>query len=181
MTTTPSLQPPYGLALSHAWLWAKACEVPAARLLGDGSGLPDALLLLVALRNVRRAAELAATSLTNPEAQRRLTDALAEFDAALPGLKPARDVIEHLDQYAIGTGHEQKALQAARPSLTRAELAAQYAVRLEGTYDEPIVQVGPYAIEAVKVPGTAGRLFEAIGAAADAEEGRQTRQETRQS
>ncbi|BCY06159.1 hypothetical protein [Actinoplanes sp. L3-i22] len=173
--TTPSLQPPYDLALSHAWLWAKACELPAARLLGDGTGLPDALLLLVALRNVRRAAQLAARSLTKPEAQRCITDALAKFDAALPGVKEARDVIEHLDQYAVGTGNEQKALLAATPSLTRAELAARYSLRLEGTYSEPIVRVGPYAIEAVKVPGTAGRLFEAIRAAADAEEGRQTR------
>jgi hypothetical protein len=39
------LQPPYNLASGQAWLWAKAAEIPAARLLGDGSGLPDAMLL----------------------------------------------------------------------------------------------------------------------------------------
>ncbi|MBB2948135.1 hypothetical protein FB565_007906 [Actinoplanes lutulentus] len=171
MTTIPSLQPPYSLALGHAWLWAKACEVPAARLLGDGFGLPDALLLLVALRNVRRAAELAGKSLTKPEAQQHLADALSKFDAALPGLKEARDVIEHLDEYAIGVGTEQKKLQAATPSLTTAELAARYALRLEGTYNEPIVRVGPHSIEAIKVPGAAGWLFEGIRAAVYAEQG----------
>jgi hypothetical protein len=164
------LQPPHGLALGHAWLWAMASEIPTARLLGDGSGLPDALLLLVTLRNVRRAAELAAKSLTRPRAQKILADALEHFDAAVPGVKAARDVIEHMDQYAMGEGREQQRLQASTPSLTKAELANQYKLRLEGTYDEPIVCIGPYSIEGVKVPGTAGLLFEGIRDAVCAEE-----------
>jgi hypothetical protein len=43
---------------------------------------------------------------------------------------------------------------------------------LEGTYHQPIVRVGPYTVEAVKVLGAAGSLFEGIWAAADAEDGR---------
>jgi hypothetical protein len=166
------LRPPHNRALGHAWLWAKASEVPAARLLGDGSGLPDALLLLVALRNVRRAAIMAEKSLQKPEAKQLLANALARFDAALPGVKAARDIIEHLDEYAIGEGREQEKLRKATPTLTTTELAAQYAPRLEGTYHEPIVRVGPYSIEAAKVPGAAGSLFEGIRAAARAEDGR---------
>jgi hypothetical protein len=173
VTTVDELRPPHNLALGHAWLWAKASEVPAAGLLGHGSGLPDALLLLVALRTVRRAAIMAETSLQKPEAQRLLGDALAKFDAALPGVKAARDIIEHLDEYTIGEGLEQKKLRKATPTLTAAELAARYAPRLEGTYNEPIVRVGPYSIEAAKVPGAAGSLFEGIRAAARAEDGRQ--------
>jgi hypothetical protein len=166
------LQPPYNLASGQAWLWAKAAEIPAARLLGDGSGLPDAMLLLVALRNVRGAAVLAEGSLTQPRAKQLLADALARFDAALPGIKGARDVIEHLDEYAIGEGREQRSSHKATPSLTAAELAAQYAPRLEGPYDRPVVRVGPYTVEADKVPGAAGLLFEGIRAASSAEDGR---------
>jgi hypothetical protein len=171
VSTVNELRPPHNLALGHAWLWAKASEVPATRLLGDGSGLPDALLLLVALRNVRRAATMAKGSLKRPEAQQLIADALAKFDAALPDVKKARDVIEHLDKYAIGEGWEQQELQKATPTLTPAQLAARYAPRLEGTYNAPIVRVGPYSIEAVKVPGAAGSLFVGIRAAAKAEDG----------
>ena len=171
MTTVYELQPPHNTALSLAWLWAKASEVPAARLLGDGSGLSDALLLLVALRNVRRAAIMAKKSLRSPTAQQVLTDAVARFDEKLPGVKAARDVIEHLDEYAIGEGLEQKRLRDATPTLTPSKLAALYALRLDGTYNEPTVRVGPYSIEATNVPGAAGLLFKGIREAAEAEEG----------
>jgi hypothetical protein len=170
VTTVNELQPSHNLALSHAWLWAKASEVPAARLLGDGSGLPDALLLLVALRNVRRAADMAKKSLQRPAAQQILADALARFDERLPGVNAARDVIEHLDEYAVGEGLEQRRLRDATPTLTHPELAARYALRLEGTYSAPIVRVGPYSIEAINVPGAAGLLFKGIRGAAEAEE-----------
>lgn len=172
MTTVNELQPTHNLALGHAWLWAKASEIPAARLLGDDFGLPDALLLLVALRNVRRAAIMAKKSLHTPEAQQLHGDALTKFDAALPGVKGARDIIEHLDEYAMGKGWEQEKLRKATPTLTAAELAARYAPHLEGTYSAPIVRVGPYSIEAAKVPGAAGSLFQGILAAAEAEDGR---------
>ncbi len=90
---------------------------PGARLLGNGYGLPDALLLLVALRNVRRAAELVieTESLTKLDARQILADALARFDATLPGVKAARDVVEHLDEYAIGVGLEQRKLKKVSP------------------------------------------------------------------
>jgi hypothetical protein len=119
---------------------------------------------------------MAERSLQKLEARQVLTSALAKFDAALPGVKAARDIIEHLDEYAIGEGREQKRLRKGTPTLTAAELAARYAPRLEGTYNEPIVRVGPYSIEAAKVPGAAGSLIEGIKAAARAEDGRQPMQ-----
>jgi hypothetical protein len=176
VTNVNELQPPYNLALSQAWLWGKAAMVPTARLLGDGSGLPDALLLMVALRNVHRAATMAQDSLQKPEANQRLVDALAAFDAALPGLIEARDVVEHFDEYRIGDGRVQRALlkQGTSPEVTAAELAEQYAPRLEGSYDEPILRVGPHSIEVTKVHEAVNVLFEGIWAAARAEDGRES-------
>ena len=176
VTSASELRPPHNLALGHAWLWAKASEVPAARLLGDGSGLPDALLLLLALRQVLRAAEMAQDSrLQNRRARQILNSAVARFKRDLPDLVDARDIIEHFDQYAVGKGDRQIGEKKADPPLTKAELAEHYAVRLEGTHDEPIVRVGPHSIKANNVPGAAGRLFEGIRAAARVEDGHQPR------
>ena len=49
---------------------------------------------------------MAKKSLRTSTAQQALADALARVDEKLPGVKAARDVIEHLDEYAIGEGLE---------------------------------------------------------------------------
>jgi hypothetical protein len=60
--------------------------------------LADLQFLLVALRRLRRAAQLAA----NPTHLRpAIMAAIADFDAALPGLATMRNVGEHIDNYAL--------------------------------------------------------------------------------
>jgi hypothetical protein len=139
---------PANLALSHAWLWAKAALPLAQRLDlddGQGSGLPDAMVLLVALRNVHRAAEMAVRHLTDATARQVVRDALAAFDAELPGLVDARDIIEHFDEYRLGKGRLQKRNPASR---TADQLAEDYAPHLHyGTASYPQITLGPYVLD----------------------------------
>lgn len=60
--------------------------------------LADMQFLIVSLRRARRAAEIAAHV---PSAEGSVRDAIARFDAALPGLATMRNVGEHIDDYAI--------------------------------------------------------------------------------
>jgi hypothetical protein len=169
------LPPPENLALSQAWLWAKAVMVPAGRLLnGPSFGLPDALLLLVALRNVHRAATMALRHMSNPDAKRHLADAVAQFDAALPGLVDARDAVEHFDQYVLGDGNIQKRLRKEASAngghVSEAELAQLYAPRLRGAESHPLVSIGPHTIDVTKAPHAASWLLARINSAADIEQ-----------
>ncbi|MER7994400.1 hypothetical protein [Micromonospora chalcea] len=169
------LPPPESLALSQAWLWTKAAMVPAERLInGPSSGLPDALLLLVALRNVHRAATMAIRHMRNPDAKQHLTDAVAQFEVALPGLVEARDVVEHFDQYTLGGGNVQKRLRRDAVSngidLSDAELAERYAPRLSGTGSHPLISIGPHSIDVTRAPNAASWLLGRIDSAADIEQ-----------
>lgn len=58
----------------------------------------DLQFLMVALRRLRRAAELAATI---PTVTKEITDALQKFDKSLPSLRVLRNVGEHIDAYAV--------------------------------------------------------------------------------
>ena len=69
--------------------------------------------MIVALTRLRRAAELASGI---PEVAQHLTLALQKFDTAIPGLKPLRDVSEHINEYAMDGGR--------RKSISRVELEA---------------------------------------------------------
>jgi hypothetical protein len=63
--------------------------------------LADFDFLIVALSRLRRAATIAAAI---PGVRQDLTDAIAQFDLALPDLKKLRDVAEHIDEYALDSG-----------------------------------------------------------------------------
>ena len=58
----------------------------------------DLQFMIVALRRLRRAAELATRS---TPAAHQVRAALAAFDAALPSLKTIRNIGEHFDSYAL--------------------------------------------------------------------------------
>lgn len=63
--------------------------------------LTDFTFLVVSLTRLRRAAQLAAGV---PELQPVMTEAIDQFDRALPGLKAMRDVGEHIDDYVLDRG-----------------------------------------------------------------------------
>ena len=65
----------------------------------------DLQFLIVALRRLRSAAELAATV---HDVSARVRMALDKFDRRLPGLARMCNVGEHLDDYVVGKGHNRK-------------------------------------------------------------------------
>lgn len=172
-STAPALalQAGHNLAINHAWTWGRAAMNQAARL-HDGASIWDALLLLVALRQVLRAAEMAQKSqLKNRQARQILNSAVSRFKRDLPELVDARDIIEHFDAYAVGAGDLQLKEQESDPSLTAAQLAKRYEPRLEGPWNEPTIRVGERAIVVSKVEEAVTRLFQRMYAAAEAEDG----------
>jgi hypothetical protein len=103
------------------------------------------MVLLVALRNVHRAAEMAVRHLTDATTRQVVTDALTAFDAELPGLVDARDIIEHFDEYRLGTGKLQRCNPAGR---TADQLAEDFAPRLHyGAASHPQITLGPYVLD----------------------------------
>jgi hypothetical protein len=65
----------------------------------------DFHFLIVALTRMRRTAALA---LKVPEIKPKMKEALVAFDSALPNLKKMRDVAEHIDDYAVDEGRDDK-------------------------------------------------------------------------
>lgn len=133
-------------AATHAYLYAGAVKHQAWQLLQPDSAenevpadLADlrsaarqshALMLMLALRNVLRAAEMAEKYADRPERQ-NLRAAVARFKNRLPDLVRARGVLEHFDEYSDVEG----------------QTAALYKVRFldgDGTY---VIEAGGIHID----------------------------------
>lgn len=63
--------------------------------------IADFQFLIIAATRLRRAANLARRA---PETETQIAEAMSQFNRLLPGLKDARDVAEHFDEYSIGKG-----------------------------------------------------------------------------
>ncbi|MBM0256325.1 hypothetical protein [Micromonospora sp. 4G55] len=134
-------------------------------------------MLIVALRNVRRAARMAHSHMRVPQAKEQLAEALVDFDLALPGITDARNVVEHFDEYSIGIGQLQRAQLRDEPSLTPGELADTFAVRFGWTDSDerrPQLRVGQHVIEIGRAGDAASLLVDEIWAALKTEEGTPT-------
>jgi hypothetical protein len=131
-------------AIEHTQNWAQtvaqqAKRIEAADSLSDINEHPrDADLLILALRNVVRAAKFA-RDVAPGEGRKGLIDAtLSEFDASFPDAKDIRDIIEHFDAYTQGVGNLQKkgGVSAESPfiksGITRAPDKSSYVVSLAG-------------------------------------------------
>ena len=70
----------------------------------------DLQFLIVALRRIRRAAELATQV---PGISPKLIEALDEFDRCLPHLTKMRNVGEHIDDYLLGAGRSKEVARGA--------------------------------------------------------------------
>lgn len=106
-------------AATHAYLYAAAVKheahqllLPAAaedniptseRDLVSAARQSKALMLILALRNVLRAAEMACRYADRAEKQ-NLRAAIARFKAAFPDLLDSRGTLEHFDQYTDVNG-----------------------------------------------------------------------------
>jgi len=160
------------VALTHAYLWAVAVRAQVQRVVeGNGSPqrTPDAFLLVIAARNVRRAACMALAHLTGTGAREQLREALDHFDTTLPDLEDARNVLEHFDEYTRGVGHRQQR-PTIKPGQRAADepLAQQYRVGFEHVGDDPRrrrIRIGPHAIELTEAGRAASQLVQEIRAA----------------
>ncbi len=142
---------PYAIAVSQSqWaLWAiELFARDAAENRGDIRSQIYARQIFGQLRLLHRCAEMMALELRRlglGEAQRdHLHQAIAEFDATVPGAKPARDILEHFDEYARGEGKLAK--QAMRNlGIDPYEAAAMY---WGGGYDPTTEELteGPFVI-----------------------------------
>jgi len=132
-------------AATHAYLYASAVKFQVEGLLADDprempAGFADlrsaarqaqAMLLVLALRNVLRAAEMALQYADQAE-RPHLESALARFKAAFPEVMTARNMLEHFDDYLTGSGRA--------PHLYDVEFE-----RAKGRY---LIHVGPATIDA---------------------------------
>jgi hypothetical protein len=163
---------PYAIAVSQSW-WA----LQAARLFAsDAKNATGPAQQIYArqvfgqLRALRRCAEMQAKELRRLEVgedDRALLDqGIEEFDAAVPAARPARDILEHSDEYARGEGKLQR--EAIRDlGLDVDEAAATY---WGGGYDPATQQIteGPFVLTIPEALEAADRLHLAIYAAARA-------------
>lgn len=98
----------HGTNIGHtsAWMAHRKVALDLHRILNEDDpdrAIVDAPYTVMALRHVLRGIEMTRTHLKTGAAQELLSEALAEFDRAVSGGKKARDVIEHFDEYAMGT------------------------------------------------------------------------------
>ncbi len=155
------------VALGHAWESSQAVRLQLERFRGSGR-VSDAYLLVIALRNVLRAARLAREELITDAGRAALDQAITTFEETLPGVQSARDVLEHFDEYARGRGGigEDRGTLGPYPVTI-----AGSGDRDEGGWPERLVlHIGPHPVDLTAAPQAAAALVHAIHLAARAEE-----------
>ena len=68
----------------------------------------DTFLLVGALRNLTRSVTLALRNAITLRDSERLERAMREFEESLPGIREARNAIEHFDDYLVNRGRRQQ-------------------------------------------------------------------------
>jgi hypothetical protein len=118
--------------------WARAVEAERERLTRDELDADlqqaDAALLVVAVRNVVRVARSVAALRKDPQ----LDAAIAAIDAAVPGAKSVRGVLEHVDEYRAHRGR----LRPSHGTVTGER------VRYERAPGRPVLYIGELAFDA---------------------------------
>jgi hypothetical protein len=160
---------PYAIAVSQSW-WAFTAAHLFAADAQAASGPAQQIYarqLFGQLRALRRCADMQGKELEllsiDMAHRGQLTQAIDSFDVAVPAAKPARDILEHFDEYARGEGRLAK--QAMRElGIDAYEAAAMY---WGGGYDPSTQELteGPFALVVPDALEAARRLYEAIYAA----------------
>jgi hypothetical protein len=160
---------PYAIAVSQSW-WALQGAVLFASDAKNGDGYAQQIYarqIFGQLRALRRCAEMQAGELERLSVDKvdrdHLSREIESFDAAVPGARPARDILEHFDEYARGEGRlQRKAMREL--GLDVYEAAALF---WGGGYDPGTEQLteGPFIIVIPCALKAAERLQEAIYAA----------------
>ncbi|MGW2896420.1 hypothetical protein ACWDAO_17785 [Streptomyces sp. NPDC001212] len=151
---------------SSAWMAHRKVSLEIHRLLNEGDpdrAIIDAPYTVMALRQVPRGVEMTRKHLKTEAAQHLLSEALTDFDRAVPGGKKARDVIEYFDEYAMGIGNlQQPHVRKAKDRKPDDDLSAAFNHRLEWERDggerRPVYAAGPYRVDLVAAEDAAFRL-----------------------
>lgn len=151
------------IAAWHAYLYATAVgkladlilDTPAvddhfAQFTANTEREPLALMLALALRNLSRAAEMAVHYLSGAK-RAGLQEQIDIFNRALPDLVHARDMLEHFDEYAAGTGRRQ-----------RQDADLIYEVAVSHNDASWILCVGPHRIDIANARAAAHNLGAAV-------------------
>lgn len=136
--------------------WSMAALTCTNRLLADDQTRversADALLLMLGLRNLARAAEWGANTAQGSRQEAARRDAVAAFRSALPNVVDARDVLEHFDDYASGRGRIQQ--RAAR----NGEVPATYSFVVLIEDQDVAIGVGSYRFGVASIQDACRRL-----------------------
>jgi hypothetical protein len=163
------------VGLTTAWQWSVAVHAQAERV-ANGSGarrVPDAYLLVLAVRNVRRAAEMVKNTVRTTGASVQMSAALERFDNALPGITKIRDVLEHFDDYARGVGNDQQPGVKKGQRVPDEQLAMSYTINFESVSPDPRqfrIRIGTHVVELTQAPLAARNLVRDIHSTLTAEE-----------
>lgn len=115
----------------------------------------EAATLTVALRNVLRAARVARPLATGQDHD-RITAAIQAFERWLPQAKDARDVLEHFDDYAAGTGRIQE------NDRKRGRTITFYPPGYERGASDYYLRVGPLRVSVTAAKRAAAELAAAV-------------------
>ncbi|MFJ6355016.1 hypothetical protein ACIQKB_36865 [Streptomyces sp. NPDC092046] len=157
----------HGANIGHtsAWMAHRKVALDVHRILKEDHAdhaVIDAPYTVMALRHVIRGVRMAHEHFKTEPAKELLSEALADFDKAVPGGKKARDVIEHFDEYAMGVGYLQQPGGSRRDKTPDDDLSEQYNHRLEwrvvGDERRPVYVAGPFEVDLVAAEDAAFRL-----------------------
>jgi hypothetical protein len=167
---------PYAIAVSQAW-WAAEAVLQFAADARAANGPAQQIYarqIFGQLRLVLRCAVMEAKELAQLNVDQvhrdRLQNEIDAFEAAVPGAKSARDILEHFDEYARGDGRLQ------REAMTELGIDVFQAAAMfwGGGYDpvaEEIIQ-GPFVVAVPRAVEASQRLQAAIYGAARAVDAR---------
>lgn len=154
------------IGMSSAWWWSRGVTMQLHRILVEHNGsqeIMDGNLLLLALRQVIRGAEMSGRHAKTDAASGMIGQALNDFDNAIPGGKDARDVIEHFDEYTQGVGRLQQGhVRDPKKRVPNDQLAEDFRVgwRWDLTSEgrRPVLTVGPFDIDLINAEDASFRL-----------------------
>lgn len=164
------LDHPAALGFSHLGKWSMAVAQQAERVLDSGRDMAlrqtDGYLLVLALRQVLRAAYMVRDGLTDenrPEQADVARVALEAFEHLVPDAKNARDVLDHFDDYARGLGNLSHP-GVSRPRRSATEEAARsfeifYEAGGEGHY---VLHLGSLTIDVAEAQRAVEELHSAM-------------------
>lgn len=165
MTDFDPLDHTVDFARGQLHLWCRAVRLQAERVLQGERRLDsqvDALLLLVALRQASRAADLIAEESDDEATSAAVRSALHAFDERVPDVKDLRDVVEHFDDYMRGLGNLSHPRTSMNRRIPSSSAASQFPIFYSWSGERYILHVGLMSVDVGDAAEAARDLEETI-------------------